>query len=443
MARNVRVVTGPRPTGEIERAQEFADALMARSLRPRGPEQRGPVQVTMSPWEGIAQLGEAAIGASSQKYARKLAEAEQERLRAANEQLVGQLGGYKDAPRRIEDRAPMANFGQPTGAPIDLPEDMRVPTDKAEKLAAAIAGMDPGAANSALSGVSLQRLLADPEAEEAYTLTPGSARYKGDRMITERPAEAKQPGLPEGMRMNPQTGQPEWIPGYLEAKERLAAAGRSSTNITYDPDGSNRYGAPPPGYYRPDPSQPNVAQMPGGPAALESQQTREKDQARRESQTIKAQGVIGEIDKALGIVSPRTAGLMGAATRNMAPFEGAGTDARTLAATVETIQANLGFDELAKMRQESPTGGALGPVAVQELVALRATVANLDPNLPADVLKKNLEKVKTHYGRWLMTTQGQMPPPLEAAGGQAPGVGQFGLPPADEALIGQFLNQGQ
>jgi hypothetical protein len=165
MARNVRVVTGPRPTGEIERAQEFADALMARSLRPRGPEQRGPVQVTMSPWEGVAQLGEAAIAASSQKYARKLAEADQERLRAANEQLVGQLGGYKDAPRRIEDRAPMANFGQPTGAPIDLPEDMRVPTDKAEKLAAAIAGMDPGTANAALSGVALQQSLATPKYE--------------------------------------------------------------------------------------------------------------------------------------------------------------------------------------------------------------------------------------------------------------------------------------
>lgn len=440
MVRNVQLVTGPRYSPQ-NRAEAMADALTARSLRPRTPQQGGPVQVAMSPWEGVAQLGEALLARKTTNYADKLAEAERERVQAANQQLVGQLGGYKDAPRRIEDRAPMPGFGQPTGAPIELPEDMRVPTEKAEKLAAAIAGMDPSAANAALSGVSLQRLLADPEAEEAYTLAPGAARYKGNRVIAERPSAEKGPDLPEGMRLNAQ-GQPEWIPGYLEAKERLAAAGRSSTNITYDPDGSNRYGPPPAGYYRPDPSQPNVAQMPGGPAAIESQAARDKDQARRESQAIKAQGVIGEIDKALGIVSPRTAGLMGAATRNIAPFEGAGTDARTLAATVETIQANLGFDELAKMRQESPTGGALGQVAVQELVALRATIANLDPNLPADVLKKNLEKVKMHYGRWLMTTQGQMPPPLGAPA-QNPSVGQFGLPPADEALIGQFLNQGQ
>lgn len=429
MARNVRLVTGPAYAPQ-DRAAALADALTARALRNRAPEQMGRVAVKMSPWEGIAQLGEAFLARKATNYVDRLAEAEAERQRAANEAMVRQLGG--EVPE-IESRAPLPNYGQPTG--------QMVPSEKAQRLAAAIAGMDPSAANAALSGVSLQRLLADPEAEEAYTLAPGAARYKGNRVIAERPSAEKGPDLPEGMRLNAQ-GQPEWIPGYLEAKERLAAAGRSSTNITYDPDGSNRYGPPPAGYYRPDPSQPNVAQMPGGPAAIESQAARDKDQARRESQAIKAQGVIGEIDKALGIVSPRTAGLMGAATRNIAPFEGAGTDARTLAATVETIQANLGFDELAKMRQESPTGGALGQVAVQELVALRATIANLDPNLPADVLKKNLEKVKMHYGRWLMTTQGQMPPPLGAPA-QNPSVGQFGLPPADEALIGQFLNQGQ
>ncbi len=429
MARNVRLVTGPAYAPQ-DRAAALADALTARALRNRAPEQMGRVAVEMSPWEGIAQLGEAFLARKATNYVDRLAEAEAERQRAANEAMVRQLGG--EVPE-IESRAPLPNYGQPTG--------QMVPSEKAQRLAAAIAGMDPSAANAALSGVSLQRLLADPEAEEAYTLAPGAARYKGNRVIAERPSAEKGPDLPEGMRLNAQ-GQPEWIPGYLEAKERLAAAGRSSTNITYDPDGSNRYGPPPAGYYRPDPSQPNVAQMPGGPAAIESQAARDKDQARRESQAIKAQGVIGEIDKALGIVSPRTAGLMGAATRNIAPFEGAGTDARTLAATVETIQANLGFDELAKMRQESPTGGALGQVAVQELVALRATIANLDPNLPADVLKKNLEKVKMHYGRWLMTTQGQMPPPLGAPA-QNPSVGQFGLPPADEALIGQFLNQGQ
>ena len=164
MVRNVQLVTGPRYAPQ-SRVEAMADALTARSLRSRAPHQGGPVQVAMSPWEGVAQLGEALLARKTTNYADKLAEAERERVQAANQQLVGQLGGYKDAPRRIEDRAPMPGFGQPTGAPIELPEDMRVPTEKAEKLAAAIAGMDPSQANAALSGVALQQSLATPKYE--------------------------------------------------------------------------------------------------------------------------------------------------------------------------------------------------------------------------------------------------------------------------------------
>ena len=165
----------------------------------------------------------------------------------------------------------------------------------------------------------------------------------------------------------------------------------------------------------------------------------EKEQARRESSVIKATGVVGEIDKALGLTGRRTAGLWGAATRNLSPFEGAGTDALTLARTVETVKANLGFDELQKMRMESPTGGALGQVAVQELVALQSTVANLDPNLPAPVLKQNLQTVRDRYSRWLMTTQGQMPPPL---GAQTPAPNAFGMPPADPGIDAYMQQYG-
>jgi hypothetical protein len=432
MARNVRVVTGPRPTGEIERAQEFADALMARSLRPRGPEQRGPVQVTMSPWEGVAQLGEAFLARKATNYADKLAEAEQERLRAANEQLVGQLGGYKDAPRRIEDRAPMANFGQPTGAPIDLPEDMRVPTERAEKLAAAIAGMDLGTANAALSGVSLQRLLADPEAEEAYTLTPGSARYKGDRMITERPTEAKQPGLPEGMRMNPQTGQPEWIPGYLEAKERLAAAGRSSTNITYDPDGSNRYGAPPPGMYRPDPSKPNVAPMPGGPVELAAEKDRELALDRAGTAASDAENAKLAIKTAKGLVNWRTTGLVGQILGGIG-----GTRALDLREAIKPIQSNVAFSRLQRMREESKTGGALGQVAVKELELLMSTIQSLNADQSDDQLLQNLELVDQYYDRAIFAYQAML---NEQQGGQRDPPQQGNMVPV-ESRVNSYLQQ--
>ena len=55
-----------------------------------------------------------------------------------------------------------------------------------------------------------------------------------------------------------------------------------------------------------------------------------------------------------------------------------GTEARNLSKTIETVSATIGFDRLQRMRDESPTGGALGQVAVQELEALRATMGSLD-----------------------------------------------------------------
>ena len=55
----------------------------------------------------------------------------------------------------------------------------------------------------------------------------------------------------------------------------------------------------------------------------------------------------------------------------------AGTPAYDLAQDTNTLLANAGFTELQEMRDNSPTGGALGQVAVQELSMLQAAQQNL------------------------------------------------------------------
>lgn len=77
-----------------------------------------------------------------------------------------------------------------------------------------------------------------------------------------------------------------------------------------------------------------------------------------------------------------------------------GSPAFDLDRTILTIKANIGFDRLQRMRELSPTGGALGSVANQELEALQATIASLDPNQGEDQLIRNLKKVKGHYEKW-------------------------------------------
>jgi hypothetical protein len=83
-----------------------------------------------------------------------------------------------------------------------------------------------------------------------------------------------------------------------------------------------------------------------------------------------------------------------------------GSDAYNLNQRVLTLKANLGFDRLQQMRDASPTGGALGQVAVQELEALQASVGSLEIGQSKAELLKNMEKVEKHYKAWLNAVKG-------------------------------------
>jgi hypothetical protein len=74
-----------------------------------------------------------------------------------------------------------------------------------------------------------------------------------------------------------------------------------------------------------------------------------------------------------------------------------GTAAHDLSKLLDTVKANAGFQELAKMRAASPTGAALGSVTERELALLQATVGNLEQSQSEDQLKDNLRRVKNTY----------------------------------------------
>ena len=85
----------------------------------------------------------------------------------------------------------------------------------------------------------------------------------------------------------------------------------------------------------------------------------------------------------------------------------AGTDARELASKVDTIQANLAFDELEKMRKNSPTGGALGQVTEMELRLLKSAVSGLDPALGVGAFNDQVELIKQSYDRFKLALIGE------------------------------------
>lgn len=132
--------------------------------------------------------------------------------------------------------------------------------------------------------------------------------------------------------------------------------------------------------------------IPGGPKdpAADPKMKAQKFKATSAVRTLhdKTTNVIGIIDKIL----PR----IGYSTAGMGSYLGKipGTTAYDVAADLDSIKANIGFNELAEMRANSPTGGALGNVSDNEGRLLQSVLANLQTGQSPEQLKSNLENVK-------------------------------------------------
>ena len=87
-------------------------------------------------------------------------------------------------------------------------------------------------------------------------------------------------------------------------------------------------------------------------------------------------------------------GTSGQFARGMLPGANAGKD---LAANIETLNADFAFSALNAMREASKTGGALGQVTERELDLLKASTANINPNLSHDTFLKNVERARQVY----------------------------------------------
>jgi len=147
-------------------------------------------------------------------------------------------------------------------------------------------------------------------------------------------------------------------------------------------------------------------------------------------------GDISEMKKKIEANPTLTTGMIGSALLRMG-FTTA-VDVNELG---ETIRSNIGFDRLQRMREESPTGGALGQVAVQELNALQASLGSLKTSQSADQLIRNLERLETQY-------QQSMKRILDTEGGSAyfsqneidviMGTGKSGTQATDQELLDKY-----
>lgn len=139
--------------------------------------------------------------------------------------------------------------------------------------------------------------------------------------------------------------------------------------------------------------------IPGSKTALELERNEDSRQSSVLGKVDKVQMMNTNIDTAIDMLKTEewATGIKGAFVRDYGGFLGAGSPAINLDATITSIKANIGFDKLQRMRDESQTGGALGQVAVMELIALQATLGSLDLRQSPELVIATLENVRASY----------------------------------------------
>lgn len=148
--------------------------------------------------------------------------------------------------------------------------------------------------------------------------------------------------------------------------------------------------------------------IPGSPAAREAERAEQAGRVRTEAAQQTGGTVIRSIDRAEEIM--RTSVLP--TTGFFADFLAGrgGTGARDLRGNLDTIRANIGFDQLNQMRQASPTGGALGNVSNQEIAYLQAVMGSVDQSQSEGELRRNLRRLREAYDEIVNYGLGNRPP---------------------------------
>lgn len=135
-----------------------------------------------------------------------------------------------------------------------------------------------------------------------------------------------------------------------------------------------------------------IRQIPGAAGRQRATERQARAAQSAMSALSTTQNVRQRVQDALQLAqNPTATGLMGQMSRGVG-----GTPGFNLDRAVDTIKANLGFEALQQMRQESPTGGALGQVAVIELQMLQAVIDSLDTAQSRAQVVEALQNVDTY-----------------------------------------------
>jgi len=190
---------------------------------------------------------------------------------------------------------------------------------------------------------------------------------------------------------------------YEDWTQAKAKAGASNVSVTTGSGEKDRYiygsDAGLPQGWRLDRETGEASVIPSGPVAVEQQQAEAQAKSKDAQKDASTSLVLDEISLARDFIKEQTffsptTGITGSLLSNIDS-----TDAGALKNRLTTIKANIGFDKLQAMRDASPTGGALGQVSEFENRLLQAVYGSLEQAQSAEELLYNLDRLENIYKR--------------------------------------------
>lgn len=173
---------------------------------------------------------------------------------------------------------------------------------------------------------------------------------------------------------------------------QFAGSPRTEVNV-----GQSEYGTIPQNYQlkRDDNGNLRMEIIPGSPAERELTKEQQNTQKKQLLGKVGNDIVNDDINRAINIVNTSSLPVTGLGGNWLKSIPG--TQASNLNSLLDTVRANVSFDKLQRMREASPTGGALGQVSDFENKLLQNTYANLEQSQTKDQFLYNLNRLKETF----------------------------------------------
>lgn len=217
--------------------------------------------------------------------------------------------------------------------------------------------------------------------EAALQALPEELRTLAPLLTNEAISGAVMPRQPEyeidaqGRPYTIQNGRVQFGEGQIAVPRTGAGANTPPAGYRFTPDG-------------------NLEAIPGGPADIRATAQGQSRRDMLDSSSRNLENAIGVLEQAEASVNNYNTGMAGQVLRGVG-----GSAAYDLNQALEPVRAILSFENLAEMRRNSATGGALGSIAVRELDLLGSTVRSLDTAQSPAQVRRNLQAVRQQLQR--------------------------------------------